>query len=993
MFTTADRCRHLVIAAAILGAALLQSTTQAQQVEKTADGIVVPVGDGFLSVGVRSENVIHVMFARDRSFFSHTSIAALPRSGAAPKFEVTSDASQATVSTAALKARVDLKSGAVSFLDSAGKLIAAEKPVGRSLEAADVQGEKTFHVRQQWQSEPSEALYGLVENQLGLINIKNWDLDLWQHNGTSITPFLVSSKGYGIFWDNPSYTRFGDLSEFEPIPASMLIDNTGKAGGLSMGPLPADDGALASPTASATISVSRGARGGGRAGRGAAAAAAPATAPALQPAETPPPGLQPAETPPAASAPAAQARGNRGRGGGGALVSTRFEGKIAPSVTGDYQFQSYSNGGIKVWIDGKLVMDHWRQNWLPWFDVARIHLDAGKQYAIRVDWNNESGTEMALKWKPPVADREAQGTSLWSEVGQGIDYYFCYGPSIDKAIAGFRNVTGKATMLPNWAMGYWQSRDHYTNQQESIDAVKTFREKQIPLDNIVQDWQYWPGASLNTVGSWAFDPARFPDPVAWIKAIHEQRAHLMISVWGWISAQSIPDTNYQEMAAKNYLLGTSAGRGGRTFADFFNPGASKLFWEQLNRLLFSKGIDAWWLDASEPDIAGTPTLDAMRTLMNPNGMGTGAKVLNAYPVLESKAIYEGQREAAPNQRVFILTRSGYPGMQRYSAVVWSGDTTSTWPAMKKQIAAGLSYSISGMPYWTMDIGGYALPGKFGAVAQRTGRPQNPADAEEWDELNTRWFQFGTFVPMMRVHGQGAREIYHFGDAAQQAMIRFDKLRYALMPYIYSLNGAVTQEDATIMRPLVMDFASDPKVLDIDDEYMFGPALLVSPVSVYKARSRSVYLPNAAGWYEFFSGKSVKPATTVDAAAPYDSLPLFVKAGSILPTGPVMQYVGEKPSDPLTLYVYTGADGAFTLYEDEGVNYNYEKGAFAQIPISWNEAAKTLTLGKRQGSFPGMLSTRTFNIIFVSPEKPVGFSFEGKADKSVSYSGDAVQVKP
>jgi alpha-D-xyloside xylohydrolase len=361
--------------------------------------------------------------------------------------------------------------------------------------------------------------------------------------------------------------------------------------------------------------------------------------------------------------------------------------------------------------------------------------------------------------------------------------------------------------------------------------------------------------------------------------------------------------------------------------------------------------------------------------------------------LESKAIYEGQRETAPNQRVFILTRSGYPGMQRYSAVVWSGDSTSTWPGMIKQITAGLSYSISGMPYWTMDIGGYALPGKFGAVAQRTGRPQNPADAEEWDELNTRWFQFGTFVPMMRVHGQGAREIYHFGDAAQQAMIKYDKLRYALMPYIYSLNGAVTQEDATIMRPLVMDFGSDPKVLDITDQYMFGPALLVSPVTQYKARTRSVYLPQSAGWYEFVSGKAAQPGTNVDAAAPYDSMPLFVKAGSIIPTGPVMQYVGEKPSDPLTLYVYTGANGGFTLYEDEGINYNYEKGAFAQIPISWDETSKTLTIGKRQGTFPGMLEQRTFNVIFVSKDKPVGFAFDAKADRTVRYSGESVQVKP
>jgi alpha-D-xyloside xylohydrolase len=912
------------------------SSAQNATVEKTADGIVVAAGNGFVDVSVRTPDVLHVRYATDKGFFDHRSVSALPLSSAPPKWDFTTDANSAVITTEHVQAKVDLKTGAVSFFDSNGKPILAEKTDGRTVEPADVQGEKTFHVRQQWQSNSDESLYGMGELQLGFTDIKNWDLDFWQHNGTVVAPFLVSSKGYGILWDNSSYTRFGDLGKFVPIPSENLIDDSGKAGALSMGPFTDSAVKLQNPTTAPSIALP---------GRG------------------------------------------RGRGRGGQQGGTRWEGELAPTVTGDYQFQTYSNGTVRVWLNDKLVIDHFRQSWLPWYDMARLHMEAGRHYPIKIEWATDGqGNQLNVTWKPPVADRDEQGTSLWSEVGGGIDYYFCHGPSLDHVISGFRNITGRANMLPDWALGYWQSRDHYTNQQQSIDAVAEFRKRQIPLDNIVQDWQYWPGASLDTVGSWAFDATRYPDPAAWTKAIHDQHAHLMISIWGWISEKSQPNNNYQEMLANHYLLGVGGGRDARTFVDFFNPDAGKLFWKQLNSEMFNKGIDAWWLDAAEPDIAGTPTLDTMRTLMNPNGMGTGAKVLNAYPLMESKAVYEGQRETAPDKRVFILTRSGYPGMQRYSAVVWSGDSTSTWPAMRNQIMAGLGFSISGMPYWSMDIGGYQPP-------QRLTNPRTPEDKDEWDELNTRWFEFGTFVPIMRVHGQGARELYNFGPRAVAAMTRYDQLRYALMPYIYSLAGDTTQNDGTIMRPLVMDFPADATAREVTDQYMFGPAFLVNPVTEYKARTRSVYLPPASAWYEFWSGAAKDGGTTVSADAPFDSMPLFIKSGSIIPTAPVVQYTGEKPHDPITIYVYGGENGAFSLYEDEGTNYNYEKGAFASIPMTWNDASKTLTIGQRQGSFPGMLEQRTFNVIFVSREKPVEFAFDGKPQRTVNYTGAEISVRP
>jgi alpha-D-xyloside xylohydrolase len=374
--------------------------------------------------------------------------------------------------------------------------------------------------------------------------------------------------------------------------------------------------------------------------------------------------------------------------------------------------------------------------------------------------------------------------------------------------------------------------------------------------------------------------------------------------------------------------------------------------------------------------------------VHPTALGTGASVLNAYSLYNSEAIYDGQRSAAPNQRVFILTRSGFAGQQRYAAAIWSGDTSSTWTAMSKQIQAGLGLSISGIPYWTMDVGGFSVPQRF---SRQNARPD---DVEEWREMNTRWFQFGTFCPLLRTHGESPnREMWFFGGEnhpAYQAQLKFDRLRYRLLPYVYSLAGAVTQQAGTIMRPLVLDFRSDSRAREIGDQYMFGPALMVSPVTAYKARSRSVYLP-AGGWYDFWTGAWHPGGETLDAAAPYDSIPLFVKAGSIIPFGPEIQYAQEKPADPITLMVYEGADGSFTLYEDQGLNYDYEKGAFAKIRIRWNQAGGILTIGKREGSFPGVPAERTFDIVSVSKARPVGFAFSPKPERTVHYKGDAVQI--
>lgn len=917
----------------------------------TPDGMLLRLGDDWLALEVCASDVIRVAYAKDPGFFARSTLAAQPKQCGGAPFEISESDGNATLATSKLRARVDLATGRVVFLDPTGVPVLEEKVGGRTLMPAVVQGETTQHVRQEWLPAADESLYGLGENQVGLLDIKGYDLDLWQHNGTIVIPFLVSSRGWGVLWDNTSFTRFGDLRELAPIPAERLFDASGTRGGLTGAYYSgAHFDHLVGERVDRVIDL------------------------ALSSKEKKPnqlifPGLPPGP------------------------ASVRWTGEIQPELTGDYTFQTFSNGGIKLWIDGRLVADHWRQDWLPWKEVARVRLEAQQRYTIRLEWTKDQGMEtVQLLWKPPAAGTAP--TSLWSEVGDGIDYYVVYGPELDDVVAGYRRITGQAPMPPRWALGLWQSRQRYETAKQSLDVVAGFRARKIPFDTIVQDWFYWKEDSW---GSHAFDPARFPDPEGWIRAIHDKHARLMISVW----AKFYPGSkNFEEMRLRGFLYQRNLSEGLRdwvgemgypyTFYDAFNAEAGKLFWSQMERALFRKHVDAWWLDAPEPDLLPTPTLDGQRTHMHPTAMGSGSRMLNAFSLVNSKSVYEGQRQAAPDQRVFILTRSAFAGQQRYGAAVWSGDITSTWTAMRQQIPAGLGLSLSGLPYWSMDTGGFSVPSRFSA------KKPTPEDTDEWRELNARWFQFATFVPLLRVHGEfPPREMWELGGESHPAYkteLKFDRLRYRLLPYLYSLAGAVTLQGGTLLRPLVMDFRTDSKARAISDQFVFGGAFLVSPVTTYKARSRPVYLPVAPGWYDLWTGAALAGGQTIDAAAPYDALPVHVKAGAIVPTGPDLQYTDEKPADPIVVWVYAGADGAFTLYEDDGLSYDYEKGAYTRIPLRWNDAARTLTIGKREGSFASMLKERTFEIVLVAKDKPVGFSFEPKVDKSVRYVGESVAIK-
>ena len=938
---------------------LTSMSTQAAAPEKVADGIIVPLGGTFLKVQVCSDDILRIACSKDRAFFNRKSLAVQPAGFEPVKWSFTEDSQAATVATAKLKARVDLKSGAVSFFDADGRQILAEKKGGRTLTPAEVQGESTQHARQQWEPNAGESLYGLGQHQFGLMDIKGRDLDLWQRNTVVALPVLVSSRGYGILWDNTSRTRFGDLRDPEPIPPALLRDAQGQAGGLTAT-------YFADPDFGHAVATRREER---------IDIALPLDAPQqnlrIHPA-LPPTGP----------------------------ISVRWEGYVEPAETGEYTLWPFYNAGLKAWLDDKLVVDHWRQGWLFWYDQARVRLKAGHRCRLRLDWVvDQNEPHLKLLWKTPSKET---ATSLWSEVADGVEYYFIYGPEPDRVVGGYRRLTGAAPMMPKWAFGLWQSRERYRTQQESLDVLGRFRSSGIPIDNIVQDWFYWRAPEW---GSHEFDPERFPDPAGWIRAIHDQyHARLMISVWPKFHEGT---TNFEELHSRGFLYEPNLTDGIAdwtkhrfTFYDAFNPEARKMFWSQMNRELFGKGVDAWWLDASEPELRHAPMLEDTRHAMNPTAFGTASRVLLAYPLMNAESVYEGQRAAAPDQRVFILTRSAYLGQQRYAAATWSGDISSTWTALRKQIPAGLSFCLSGIPYWTTDSGGFAVPPRWCRRDEKGVAPNRPiqtaAEADEWAELNTRWLEYAAFCPLMRVHGQFPfREMWEFGgdnSPAFRAQLKFDRLRYRLMPYIYSLAGGVTHDGGTLMRALLMDFGDDKKARAIGDQFMFGPALLVNPVTEYQARSREVYLPKAAGWYDFWTGARLAGGKTIDAPAPYDALPLYVKAGSIVPIGPDLQFTEEKLADPITLYVYTGADGAFTLYEDDGVTYGYEKGAFARIPIRWDDGKSTLTIGRREGSFPGMLNERTFDVVLVSRKKPAGFSFEARADRTVRYAGREIELR-
>jgi alpha-D-xyloside xylohydrolase len=632
-------------------------------------------------------------------------------------------------------------------------------------------------------------------------------------------------------------------------------------------------------------------------------------------------------------------------------------------------------------------------------------------------------------YSPTVFEDNSEETTFKSDVGDVIDYYIMYGGNADGVIACMRDLTGQSPMFPLWTFGYWQSKERYKSQNELVGVVKNYRELGVPIDGIIQDWQYWGNNYLWNAMDF-FNP-EFPNPKKMVDDIHNQNAHLIISIWSSFGPQT---KQYREMEPKGMLLDFQTWPqsgldkwppdmnypSGVKPYDPYNPEARDIYWKYLNSGLFSLGIDGWWMDSSEPDhLSFKPSDFDLKTYL-----GSFRKVRNAFPLMTVGGVAQHQRSASADKRVFILTRSAFAGQQRYGANTWSGDVNSSWQTLRSQIPAGLNFSLSAIPYWNTDIGGF-----FAGVYNKGWNDGSGAKNPSFQELYVRWMQFGTLTPMMRSHGTDIpREIYNFGKKGEPIYDAIDKainLRYSLLPYIYSAAWTVTNNQSTMMRALIMDFADDKNVKDMNNEYMFGKSILVAPVvnaqytpeTVVKTtaetgwdkkdtnadhknsgvdfaqvKTSKVYLPAGTTWYDFWTNEKLNGGQEIVKETTIDIIPLYIKSGSIIPFGPKVQYATEKKWDNLEIRVYEGANGGFTLYEDENDNYNYEKGVYSTITLTWDNAKKALTIGDRKGTFPGMLAERKFNIVLVAKNKGAGSEASSQFDKEVVYAGKKVVVK-
>ena len=908
---------------------------------KTINGLIIQLNNAQLQVSLKNEQIVHVQYSTEKPVKEHPGLAVIDTVSSAVKFDLNEDESDITIFTSKIKVICNKKSGKLSFKKINGDLLLSEGD--REIKPVVITGENTFSITQRFNID-SEGIFGLGQHQQGDMNMRGKSVTLAQKNTSVGIPVIVSSKNYGILWDNPSTLKFKEM-------------------------------------------------------------------------------------------------------------------------------------------------------------------------------NNEM--------------------SVWSEVGDGINYYFIAGENLDEVVSGYRQLTGKAPLYSKWAYGLFQSKEHYNTQHEVDSVVNGFRSRHIPMDVIVQDWFYWNPLPW---GSHYFDRLRYPDPVKMINDVHKANTKIIISVW---SKFAIGSPNRKEMEDNNCLLppiqmeyDPSTTR----YYDAHSKKARELYWKQVHDSLFVKGIDGWWQDASEPEI-GDMSSDSVKMGMN-NELGSGARYLNSYPLMTTTAMFEGQRKTTSDKRVYILTRSAYAGQQRNAATTWSGDITASWEVFSKQIPAGINFCYSGIPYWTTDAGAFFV--------NYIGGNKN----DSYKELFVRWFQFAAFCPIFRTHGTNTpREMWCFGQPgtwAYDALLKIDKLRYRLMPYIYSLGWKITNDNYTMMRGLAFDFASDKNVYNIADQYMFGPAFLVNPVTkpmyypdaalglgemipssclysnddkqggltgdyfagqnfekkvatrvdskiefdwglaspfeglssdhfsvrwtgkimpqysgeytfgiasddgtrlwidnkllvddwtqhateyrfakmkleankkydikleylevigqsnvmlkwglpdfVKKKKSdevkkeRQVYFPEDTNWYDFWTGETTKGGVTKNVDAPIDIIPLFVKAGSIVPMGPFLEYATEKPADPIELRIYPGADGIFILYEDENDNYNYENGQYATIGFKWIDQDKTITIEDRKGSFKGMINKRKFNIVVVSKNHGTGLNGTENPDKTVEYTGKQLIMK-
>ncbi len=817
----------------------------------------LPFGDGTLTVTPLQDNAVRIRYAEGE--MREMPEMVYEDSKEKVRCKVREEGDKTVFQLDRMYLTVDPAAQTVTACNADGETVFTA--TAHELKDAQVQGEATREARLETASPQDEYLYGLGQFQDGYLNVRGLTRRLTQVNTQISVPFLMSSKGYGVLWNN-----YG-LTDFNPAEGKVVMER--------------EEGEGEARRVNVTSTE------GGR----------------------------------------WEVRRNN-----------NFSGKLEIPESGKYTI--LLDVGQKMArrhnlsIDGQTVIEL-RNSWLPPTTSIIMDLEAGT-HELRAEL--ERGDQPVIYFK-----KVEDNTVFRSPVAECVDYTVFTG-SADEIIGSYRAVTGQAPMLPSWALGYIHCRERFKSQEELLTTARRFRAEGIPLDLIVQDWQYWGKYGWNAM---QFDEEHYPNPTEMVSELHDMNMQLMLSVWSKIDPSSEVGKEAQERGL--FIPET-------TWIDFFDQEAAGFYWKNFSERLLPIRIDAWWQDATEPE---NDDLEGRRIM---KGTEPGERYRNIYPNMVNKTVYEGLRQDDPERRAMIFTRSGFSGIQKYGAVLWSGDVGNDWQTLRYQISAGLNFMASGLPWWTYDAGGFF-------------RPRDQYSNPEYIERLIRWVQTGTFLPLMRVHGyMSDTEPWNYGPEAQRIITDYINLRYKLMPYIYSEAAQVTFNGSTFMRPFVFDFPDDEEALKQNTSYMFGPSLMVSPVVESGVTECKVYLPkNDAGWYDWWTGEKLAGGQYVSAQVDIEKIPVYAKAGSIVPTGPQKQYVAEKTDKPVVINVYPGADASFTLYEDEGINYNYEDGAYSTIGLTWDDAGRKLTIGKRSGSFEGMEKEREFVVNVLGKEKSVNYN--------------------
>lgn len=833
---------------------------------KNAEEVSVKLSDGYLVLRPLNENAVRIKFIKELKPEENQFVFVNEKSYLDFKFE--ENASSLKLKTKNYAVLFNKKTAQLSFLKSNGKVLLSEAANSRKLTESTVSSQPCYIAEQSFINDKDEQLLGLGQFQDGHYNLKNISRKLIQVNSQIALPFLYSSKGYGILWNQFGLTWYNPADESVPLEKESIKNDeerevTGTSG---------------------TIKVSQ--------------------------------------------------------------QQALYKGKISIKKSGEYTFMldlGNMDNRHFLTIDGKPVIDQ-SNLWLPPAVSTKVFLTKGEHH-LEVVCRATNTPSLQYKFAEDI-------TTFRSPHSKSLDYVLFVGNNTDEVISSYREITGKAPMLPKWAFGYWQCRERYTSAEHLVKTIEEFRKRNLPVDVIVQDWQYWGKYGW---GVPKFDEQNYPEPEKFIEKLHQLHSKFSVSVWENLDKKSEVAKDYEGLYLPN-----------SPWIDIFNPKTQKIHWNTLNKNLFQNGVDSWWMDATEPE---NDALVGKNTFL-----GIGEFYRLTYPFFVSKAVYEGQRATNPDKRVVILTRSAFPGQQRFGTINWSGDIGWDWDAYRRQIVAGLNYSISGMPYWTTDIGGFFRPG--------SSQYSDP----KYHDILMRWFQWGVFSPIFRMHGyQTETEPWKYGEKIESNMRDLMNLRYQLLPYIYSQSWEISKNNSTMMRPLVMDFQNDKKAIEQSYQYMFGKSILVAPVVKPNMENWEVYLPTGYFWYDFYTNQKNNGGKTVLADASHNKIPLFIKSGSIIPVGEVMQYALEKSNEEITIKVYAGNDGDFTLYEDEGDNYNYEKENYTLISFKWKDNEKKLQIDKRVGNYTGQINHRIFNIQIIGINKEVII-------QKVSYEGNELTIK-